>query len=56
MRFDNVMANHNGVSGSMTCAGITGLAICQAALSDLELKRYKLQNDIAAARVEADAP
>lgn len=36
--------------GSMTCAGITGLAISQAALLDLGQKRIKLQNDADAAR------
>jgi hypothetical protein len=37
--------------GSMTCAGITGLAICQAALLDLAgNKRAKLQGDATAAR------
>lgn len=36
--------------GSMTCAGITGLAINQAALLDLGQKRIKLQNDADAAR------
>jgi hypothetical protein len=39
------------VWGSMTCAGITGLAICQAALLDQGgQKRVKLQNDATAAR------
>lgn len=36
--------------GSMTCAGITGLAISQAALRDGNVKRIKLQNDASAAR------
>ncbi len=36
--------------GSMTCAGITGLAIAQAALRDGGVKRFKLQNDADAAR------
>ena len=36
--------------GSMTCAGITGLAISQAALLDLGQKRIKLQKDADAAR------
>lgn len=36
--------------GSMTCAAITGLAISQAALLDLGIKRIKLQNDADAAR------
>jgi hypothetical protein len=37
--------------GSMTCAGITGLAICQAALLDSpNLKRPKLQGDCNQAR------
>lgn len=37
--------------GSMTCAGITGLAICQAALQEQPgQKRLKLQNDAARAR------
>ena len=41
----------NGIWGSMTCAGITGLAICQAALLDYEdVKRRKLQNDASRAR------
>jgi hypothetical protein len=31
--------------GSMTCAGITGLAICQAALRELGTKRQRLQDD-----------
>jgi len=40
-----------GIWGSMTCAGITGLAICQAAMLDYEkLKRRKLQNDASRAR------
>ena len=35
----------------MTCAGITGLAICQAALQDYQgLSRNKLQNDANRAR------
>ena len=39
------------VWGSMTCAGITGLAICQAALQDYPMqKRHKLTADIARAR------
>jgi hypothetical protein len=39
------------VWGSMTCACITGLAICQAALLDNpDVKRPKLQNDANAAR------
>jgi hypothetical protein len=38
------------VMGSMTCAGITGLAIAQAALRDLDLKRFKLQSEATAAR------
>jgi hypothetical protein len=38
------------VWGSMTCAGITGLAIAQAALRDGNQKRFKLQNDADAAR------
>ena len=41
----------NGIWGSMTCAGITGLAICQAALLDYgDLKRRKLQNEATRAR------
>ena len=41
----------NGIWGSMTCAGITGLAICQAALLDYqEVKRRKLQNEASRAR------
>ncbi|MFN3241012.1 MAG: hypothetical protein ACE37K_05795 [Planctomycetota bacterium] len=41
----------SGIWGSMTCAGITGLAICQAALLDYEdVKRRKLQNDASRAR------
>lgn len=41
----------NGIWGSMTCAGITGLAICQAALLDYqEIKRRKLQSDASKAR------
>ena len=41
----------NGIWGSMTCAGITGLAICQAALLDYQdLKRRKLQNEASRAR------
>ncbi|MFT4514486.1 MAG: hypothetical protein ACI91B_003196 [Planctomycetota bacterium] len=37
--------------GSMTCAGITGLAICQAAILDhKKMKRKKLQNDANRAR------
>lgn len=40
-----------GIWGSMTCAGITGLAICQAALLDYaKLKRRKLQSDANRAR------
>lgn len=39
------------VWGSMTCAGITGLAICQAALLDYAgLRRHRLQNEAGAAR------
>ncbi|HZN37709.1 MAG TPA: hypothetical protein VFD82_02840 [Planctomycetota bacterium] len=39
------------VWGSMTCAGITGLAICQAALQDYPLvKRHKLTADMVRAR------
>ena len=38
------------VWGSMTCAGITGLAICQAALLDQGGKRGRLQGDATAAR------
>jgi len=41
----------NGIWGSMTCAGITGLAICQAALLDYqEVKRRKLQSEASRAR------
>ncbi|MCK5942122.1 MAG: hypothetical protein KAI24_09150 [Planctomycetes bacterium] len=41
----------SGIWGSMTCAGITGLAICQAALLDYDdVKRRKLQNDANRAR------
>jgi hypothetical protein len=37
--------------GSMTCSGITGLAICQAALQDAPgLKRVRLQSDATRAR------
>lgn len=36
--------------GAMVCAGITGLAICEAALLDLDLQRVRLRNDAAAAR------
>lgn len=39
------------VWGSMTCAGITGLVICQAALADHpQVKRSKLQSDADRAR------
>ena len=42
--------------GSMTCAGITGLAICQAALQDHPtLKRPKLQSDANRARSDGFA-
>jgi hypothetical protein len=42
--------------GSMTCAGITGLAICQAALQDHpNVKRPKLQGDATRARSDAFA-
>jgi len=42
--------------GSMTCAGITGLAICQAALQDhANLKRPKLQGDATRARSDGFA-
>jgi hypothetical protein len=34
----------------MTCAGITGLAICQAALRDRGIKRPKLQDEADASR------
>ncbi|HEX5052171.1 MAG TPA: hypothetical protein VFZ65_10395 [Planctomycetota bacterium] len=38
------------VWGSMTCAGITGLAICQAALISAGQKRTKLQSEATRAR------
>ncbi|MCC7061309.1 MAG: hypothetical protein IT456_00800 [Planctomycetes bacterium] len=39
------------VWGSMTCSGITGLAICQAALQDAPgMKRVRLQTDASRAR------
>jgi len=42
--------------GSMTCAGITGLAICQGALQDHpDLKRQKLQKDADKARADGFA-
>ena len=41
--------------GSMTCAGITGLAICQAALQDHPQKRGKLQGDATRARSDGFA-
>ncbi len=41
----------SGIWGSMTCAGITGLAICQAALLDYEdVTRRKLQTAASRAR------
>ena len=41
----------SGIWGSMTCAGITGLAICQAALLDYaDVKRRKLQSAATEAR------
>ncbi len=50
-----VSPGHGGgeanVWGSMTCAGITGLAICQAAILDnKKMKRKKLQSDANQAR------
>ena len=50
-----VSPGHGGgeanVWGSMTCAGITGLAICQAAMLDnKKMKRKKLQSDANQAR------
>lgn len=42
--------------GSMTCAGITGLAICQAALQDYPgLSRIRLNNECARARLDGFA-
>ncbi|MBM4062728.1 MAG: hypothetical protein FJ265_16770 [Planctomycetes bacterium] len=42
--------------GSMTCAGISGLAICEAALQDYGgLKRIRLQQDMARARSDGFA-
>ncbi|GAB4146618.1 MAG: hypothetical protein Fur0037_14680 [Planctomycetota bacterium] len=36
--------------GSMTCAGITGLAICQAGIESMGLKRARWLSDVARAR------